>query len=112
MNGFENLINNKVKQLKKSSLTAKDIFAIQGLAIKGENPILFDKYISEKEDVLNIIVKDNDNYNIVCKMGGGKSIGLSKFCHENNIKAIIAVPLKMNAEQTVSMLRSMFQIEV
>ncbi len=99
------------KVLGNRKLNAKDVFEIKGTKINDENPIIYDTHISEREDILKVILNDSKDYNIIAKMGGGKSIGLSKFCHENNIKVIIAVPLKMNAEQTASKLKKEFDID-
>src|SRR5664280_1948305 len=89
---------------KESKITVKSAFKIKGISINGENPIHFDSWLSERSDVLDKLLYDDDkNYNIIAGMNSGKTRGIVEHIFARNDKqfvpAVLCVPLKIIVDQ-------------
>ncbi|MHB1688082.1 MAG: DEAD/DEAH box helicase [Ignavibacteriaceae bacterium] len=107
-----NVVIREKKHSQNVSLTAKKVFTIKGTELKGESPIKYDERINERKDIFDIIFTDGNDYNILARMGGGKTTGIIDYIYKQGLRGVITVPLKLNAEQIAEYFLSHYQFKI
>jgi|GEM_PF-3728224 len=110
--GVKNNELNKVTNLNKVRLSAKKIFTIEADKINEESPISYNERIDERIDVFDTIFSDEHDYNILANMGGGKTTGIINYIYKQDLRGVITVPLKINAEQIADYFKNFCEIEL